>query len=66
MNVRYTGPVRLPKHTTTSSAYILRTYANMIIHVGVTQETLENIDPNDMMITTDIIKDMNDKLSISQ
>ena len=31
----------------------------MIPHIGATQETMENIDPNDTMIPTDTIKAIN-------
>ena len=32
----------------------------MIPHRGVTQETMENIDPSDKMIPTDLIKNINE------
>ena len=32
----------------------------MIPHIGVTQETLENIDPSDTVIPTDTIKTINE------
>ena len=35
--------------------HILRTYESMILHIGVTQETIEIIDPNDIMISTYLI-----------
>ena len=48
------------KHTTASSSHILRTYEHIILHIGVTQEIIDNIDLNDMMIPLDIINAINE------
>ena len=40
--------------------HILRTDGNMILHIGVTQETKESIDRNDTMIPVDVIKAINE------
>ena len=45
-----------PEHTTVNSPQILRTYANMILYIRVTQETMDITDPSDTIIPTDIIK----------
>ena len=42
-------------HTATSSQDVVRTYVNMILHIEVTQETMEITDPNDTKIPTGLI-----------
>ena len=42
-----------------------RAYANMILHIRVTQETMEIIDSNDTMIPTDIIE-VNSETALDQ
>ena len=42
------------------TTHILRTSENMILHKGVTQETMEITDLYDTMIPTDIIKAINE------
>ena len=48
------------RHTAACSKHILRTYANIIPHPGMIEETVEHIDPNDAMIPTNIISATND------
>ena len=60
LNVRFRRKENPPKHTMPSSQLTLRKFANMIPHIGVTQETIENIDPNDTMSPIDIIKAINE------
>ena len=56
LDVRLKRLVHPPKHSTAKSPNTLRALANMTFHIGVTQESMEIIDPNDKMIPTDIIK----------
>ena len=56
LNMRFKRPVHSPKHNTVNSQHSLRTFASMTLHIAVTQETMEIIDPEDTMIPTDIIK----------
>ena len=58
LSVRFTKPVVPLKHTTDSSPHILRTDANITIHIRVTHETMHNLYRNNTMISTDIIKDI--------
>ena len=46
----------ISKNITGNSPHIFRTYENMILHIGVTQESMKIIDPNDTMNPTDIIR----------
>ena len=57
-NVRLKRLAHPPKHTTVNSPYILRTYANMILRIVVTQEIMKIHDPNDTIIPLDSIKDV--------
>ena len=50
------SPVHLPKHATDSSLHIHRTYANTTFHIEGIQKIMRSINPNDTMISADIIK----------
>ena len=56
LNVRFTRLVNVPKHTSANSPHTRLTLANMSPHLEVSQETMENINPYDSMIHTDINK----------
>ena len=55
-SVKFKRLVHPPKYATTNSPGILRTYANTTLHTEMTQKTTEIIDPNDTVISTDIIR----------
>ena len=56
LSVRLKRHVHPPKHITANTQYILRAYANMILLMGVTQETIYITDPNDAIIPKGTIK----------
>ena len=58
--MKFSRPVLPPKQYYGKLTKHTRTSANMIPQKGLTKETMENPDPNDTMIATDVVGDIND------